>query len=165
MKNRINQGRAINFVLSSLFGMLLLVSCSEAPFYEKVVSFKDSSWTLAQKPKFEVVIEDTTILYDFVVTLRTTTDYKYSNIWFFWTTKTPNGESVREPFELKTNNPDGSWIGKNSGTIVENQLHFRQRKMTPKGKYTFTLEQAVTDSKLDEVLDIGLKIEKVKVTE
>jgi hypothetical protein len=30
-----------------------------------------------------------------------------------------------------------------------------------KGKYTFTLEQGITESKIDQVLDIGLNVEEV----
>lgn len=148
------------FVL--LLGASFLVSCSEVPFYEKVESFSKNEWTQKQKPSFTVDIQDTTALYDFVLTLRTTTDYKYSDLWIFWNTKTPNGENVREPFQLKIANADGSWIGKNTGTIVENQLHFQRRKIGVKGKYTFMLEQGVTEPKIGEILDVGLKVEKVK---
>lgn len=139
-----------------------LASCSESPFYEKVESFAGNEWKQNQKPTFSVQIDDTTAIYEFILTLRTTTDYKFNNLWIFWNTKTPNGENVREPFELRITNPDGSWIGKNSGTIVENQLHFQQRKIGVKGKYTFTLEQGITEPSIGEVLDVGLKVEKVK---
>lgn len=141
---------------------LFVTSCSEAPYFEKVVSFDNNKWEVNQKPTFEVEIDDTSVFYDFVLTMRTTTEYKYNNLWIFWNTKTPNGENVREPFEVKIAAPDGSWIGKNSGTIVENQIHFRQRKISPKGKYTFVLEQGITESVIDNVLDVNLKVEKVK---
>src|SRR5690606_33235075 len=100
---------------------LLLTACSEAPYYEEVVSFDGNEWTQKQKPEFTVEIDDTTAVYSFVLTLRTTTEYAYNNLWIFWNTQTPDGEKVREPFELLITNPDGTWIGKNSGTIVENQ--------------------------------------------
>lgn len=141
---------------------LFVTSCSEAPYFEKVVSFDNNKWEVNQKPTFEVEIDDTSVFYDFVLTMRTTTEYKYNNLWIFWNTKTPNGENVREPFEVKIAAQDGSWIGKNSGTIVENQIHFRQRKISPKGKYTFVLEQGITESVIDNVLDVNLKVEKVK---
>jgi len=149
------------FVLTIVAGFLL-TSCTEAPYYEKVVSFEGNKWSVNEKPTFEVEIDDTSALYDFVLTLRTTTEYKYNNLWIFWNTKTPNGENVREPFELKITAPDGSWLGKNSGTIVENQIHFRQRKIAPKGTYTFVLEQGITEEFIDNVLDVDLKVEKVK---
>lgn len=149
------------FVLTIAIGFLL-TSCGEAPYYEKVVSFKNNKWGVNEKPTFNVEIDDTSALYDFVLTLRTTTEYKYNNLWIFWNTKTPTGENVREPFELKITAPDGSWLGKNSGTIVENQIHFRQRKIAPKGTYTFVLEQGITEEYIDNVLDVDLKVEKVK---
>lgn len=139
---------------------LLLTACGEAPYYEKVESFNNNEWTQKQKPQFTVDIDDTSAVYSFVLTLRTTTDYAYNNLWIFWNTQTPDGEKVREPFEIKVANPDGTWIGKNSGTIVEHQLHFRNRKIEKKGKYTFTLEQGITEPVIKEVLDVGLKVEK-----
>jgi hypothetical protein len=77
-------------------------------------------------------------------------------------TKTPNKETAREPFELKITNPDGSWIGKKTGTIVENSLNFKRRKLPSKGKYTFILEQGITASKIDQILDIGLVVTEAK---
>lgn len=145
------------FVSALIF---VLVSCSKAPYYEKVYSFDNNEWKQDQKSVFKVNIDDTSSTYLFVLTLRTTTDYDYSNTWLFWTSETPLKEKVREPFELKIANPDGSWIGKSSGTIVENQLTFAERKITVPGEYTFTIEQAVTEQKLKDVLDIGLSIYK-----
>jgi hypothetical protein len=54
--------------------------------------------------------------------------------------------------------PNGNWIGKKSGTIVEHQLIFKRRKVPFKGKYKFKLEQAITEKSIDEVLDISLEV-------
>ena len=56
-------------------------------------------------------------------------------------------------------NPDGSWAGKKTGTVVETQLVFNRRKLPKKGTYYFTLEQGITMESLGEVLDIGLKVD------
>lgn len=154
MKGRI-QPIWILLILSALLG-----ACGKAPHYEKVVSFDNNEWNQKQKPQFEVEIDDTTAVYAFVLTVRTTTEYGFNNLWIFWNTKTPSGEKVREPFELKITNPDGTWVGKNSGTVVENQLHFRNRKIAEKGTYTFTLEQGITEPVIGDVLDVGLSVEK-----
>ena len=137
-----------------------MLSCSEAPFYEKVYSFKNKEWKQDQKMKYVVDIQDTEKVYDFTVTLRTTTDYKYNNLWVFMKTIAPDGSSGRRPYQLMVTNPDGSWIGTKSGTIVETTLSFRQRKMPIKGKYTFVLEQAITESKIDEVLDLVFRVQE-----
>jgi len=142
--------------------LFFFTSCEDRAYYQKSFGFKNNMWSQDVKPKFEVDFQDTTKLYDFVLTLRTTTDYKYSNLWIFLNSTPPVGESVREPYEIKTTFPDGSWIGKETGTIVEHQLVFKRRRLPFKGKYKFIVEQAITEKTIDEVLDISLRVEEVK---
>jgi gliding motility-associated lipoprotein GldH len=148
--------------LFSCLLMGMLFSCSEQPFYEKVYSFKNNEWSQRVKPSFTIDIKDINIEYNFVITLRTTTDYKFSNLWIYMNTITPDGTKAREPFQIAVTNPDGSWAGIKTGTIVELPLQFNKRRLPKKGKYTFTLEQGITDSKIDEVLDIGLRVTEGK---
>ena len=148
----------------TLLGVALFFnSCGKQPFYEKVYSFENKEWNQQVKPSFTVDIKDINQEYNFIVTLRTTTDYKYSNLWIFMNTETPNGEKAREPFQIPITFPDGSWVGTKTGTIVEHPLRFNKRKMPIAGKYTFVLEQGITESDIDEVLDIGFRVEKVEI--
>lgn len=142
---------------------LALFSCKEDSFYTKSYAFAHQEWNQDVKPVFKVNIQDTSILYDFVVTVRTTTDYAYNNLWIFLNTKPPHGQEVREPFEIKTTYPDGNWIGKKTGTIVEHELIFKRRKVPFKGMYTFTFEQAITLKKVDEILDISMEVKRAIV--
>lgn len=150
----------------SLFILLLplaiLFSCAEKPFYEKSYSFEGREWKQNVKLVYEVDFYDVSKPYDFTLFLRTSTDYKYNNLWLFMKTETPDGTTAREPFEIKITNPDGSWIGEKSGSIVTTPLYFRSRKMPLKGKYTFTLEQGITQSTIDEVHDLTLMINESK---
>jgi len=142
--------------------LFFFASCEDSAYYQKSFGFKNNMWSQNVKPKFEVDFLDTTKLYDFVLTLRTTTDYKYSNLWIFLNSTPPVGESVREPYEIKITFPDGSWVGKETGTLVEHQLVFKRRRLPFKGKYKFIVEQAITEKTIDEVLDISLRVEEVK---
>ena len=151
--------RYVLFLVTLLF---FFASCEDNAFYQKSFGFKNNIWSQNVKPKFVVEFQDTTKLYDFILTLRTTTDYKYSNLWIFLNSKPPVGESVREPYEIKTTFPDGNWIGKETGTVVEHQLVFKRRRLPFKGKYQFIIEQAITQKTIDEVLDISLRIEETK---
>ncbi|MEY4350969.1 MAG: hypothetical protein RL078_1032, partial [Bacteroidota bacterium] len=66
--------------LSSLFLLsLILVSCTQEAVYNKSFKFQDEVWNQNVKPSFEVDIQDTSVAYDFVFTLRSTTDYAYNN--------------------------------------------------------------------------------------
>lgn len=146
-----------------LFVAIIFTGCSDQAFYEKSYSFKDAKWNQDVKPRFVVDFKDTSEAYTFTLSLRTTTDYKYSNLWIFMKTITPEGIVAREPYQLKITNEDGSWIGNKTGTIVETPLVFSNRKLPKAGKYTFILEQGITNQEIDEVEDITFKIEKVKV--
>jgi len=148
-------------IVSLILFLVVLVSCSSTPTYEKSYGFNGNEWPQNVKPSFTVEIKDTTKEYNFVLTLRTTTEYKYSNLWIYMSTSTPDGQKAREPFEIKITNPDGTWAGKKTGTIVENSIYFRKRKLPKPGKYVFQLEQGITNSFVDEVLDVGLLVEEV----
>lgn len=141
---------------------IVLFSCGEQPLYEKVYSFNEREWSLDQKPEFKIEIQDTTAVYDISLTLRTTTDYKFNNLWIFLKTTIPDGQSERKPFQIRIANEDGSWVGTKTGSVVETSLDFPARKLPMKGEYTFTVEQAVTQSVIDEVLDIGLRVKESK---
>jgi gliding motility-associated lipoprotein GldH len=137
---------------------LVLASCTNEAIYTKAYRFQDKHWAQNVKPQFEVAVQDTTVLYDFIFTLRSTTDYPYNNLWIFLRTTPPFGKSVREPYEIKMAEPNGNWIGNKSGTVVEHQLVFKRRKVPFKGKYKFELEQAITEKRVAELLDISLEV-------
>ena len=48
------------------------------------------------------------------------------------------------------------------GTIVEHQLIFKRRKLPSKGKYTFMIEQGVTQKVLEDILDISFNVTKAE---
>jgi gliding motility-associated lipoprotein GldH len=146
-------------------GLMLWSSCGEQPHFEKVYSFNGKKWSQDVKPDFKVKIDDVSVPYAFTINLRTTTDYKYNNLWIFLKTETPDGTIERLPFQIMVANPDGSWVGTKTGTIVESALEFQARMMPVKGEYTFTIEQGITASEVDEVLDIGFRVRKVSTPE
>lgn len=140
--------------------LLFLASCGEQPYFEKTYSFENRKWEQEVKPEFKVKIEDVSQPYNITLFLRTTTDYPYNNLWVYLKTTTPDGTTKREPFEIKISNPDGSWVGTKTGTVVETALYFKERMLPQKGLYTFQLEQAITKSTVDEVLDLGLSVDQ-----
>lgn len=145
-----------------ILGLFLLTACGEQPLYEKVYSFEGKKWNQEVKPEYKVKIDNLAEEYDFTLSLRTTTDYPYNNLWVFMKTIAPDGTTAREPFEIMITNPDGSWIGNKTGTIVETPLYFKRRKLPFEGEYTFIIEQGITESIVTEVLDLGFRVEIAK---
>lgn len=148
------------FIVISLFSSaLLFTACSDNNvLYTKAYTFKNNTWEQDVKPVFKVEIKDTSLYYTMNVTIRITTDYLNSNLWFFMHSKAPNGETGREPYEVKVANPDGSWSGKTTGTIVENTVSFKHRKFPQKGIYYFTFEQGITEKTITNIMDISCSV-------
>jgi gliding motility-associated lipoprotein GldH len=153
------------FIYLAFFAVILLTSCKDNALYNKSYSFKNNEWKQSVKPSFVFEVKDTNKVYNFIIAIRTTTSYDYSNLWLYLNTKAPNGEKGREPYQMIISNPDGTWYGNKSGSIVENKINFNRRKFPKKGKYVFTVEQGVTEKVLDEVLDITFIVEEVKVSQ
>lgn len=145
------------------YGLLLilpifLISCGEQPFFDSAYSFKGKKWHEADTAVFHVEVEDTLQEYDFVLTFRNTTDYKYSNIWVNIATTAPDQTTsvIAQRIDLAAS--DGSWRGRVSGTVVENRLHYRTNNFPIPGTYEFKINQAVQQEVIDEVLDLSLRI-------
>lgn len=137
---------------------LLFISCGEQPFYDSAHSFEDKIWQESDTALFEVDVTDTLQEYDFILTFRNTTDYKYSNIWVNIATTAPDESTSVIAQRIKLAAGDGSWLGRTSGTVVENRLHYKTNNFPIKGKYLFKISQAVQQEVIDEVLDISLRI-------
>lgn len=146
--------------LSGAIALLILTSCVDTPLYTKSFSFKNNEWKQDVKPVFKVNIPDTATYFNITITLRTTTDYPYSNLWFFLHSSTPKGQTGREPIRLDIAHPDGSWVGEKSGTIVTTTASFKHRKFPQKGWYTFSFEQGITQEVAKEIVDISYTVER-----
>jgi gliding motility-associated lipoprotein GldH len=146
------------YIVGILILVTCLIGCQEQPFYQSSFSFKNHTWSRLQKPTFKVIVKDTSVRYNFILTVRTSTTYAFNNLWLYFNSKTPSKQSVREPYEEKISDKKGYWLGKKTGSIVENKLLFKQRKLPHPGVYYFMLEQGITKKVLYDVLDIGLEI-------
>lgn len=147
-----------------LFGLVILVvfsSCSEQVFFNQTHDFKQSKWTDQDTAVFVVDVDNTAINYNFLLTLRVSKKYKYSNLWVKVITIAPDGSESVLAQRIDVANADGSWKGLVSGSVVENRLHYKTNAFPLVGEYTFKLIQAVEQPVIDEVLDIGMRIEAI----
>ena len=151
------------FYLIIAFFSLTLLSCSENPSNIKGHKFSNEIWKAKEKISFDVNIPDTNSRHDITFYVRTTTDYKYSNIWMYMHTTDPSGKKNKRPIEIKMTNKDGSWIGEKTGSIVEHKYDLLKNvKFYMKGKYAFSFEQASNKGDLKNVIDATLVVESAK---
>ncbi len=139
-----------------------VVSCNTIDVYEKTTIFPAHSWNVSEKPSFSYEIQDTTSLYNIFLVLRHEDAYRYNNIWLNIGMKGPTDSiNVRREFIL-ANNTQG-WLGSGMDDIFEHRILFNDKPAAlQKGRYTFTLQQAMREDPLDHILNVGVRVEKVK---
>lgn len=149
----------VSFTSFILFLGLLMTSCEDHAFYDEAHSFDKNTWTEKDTAVFKVEVDDTDINYDFFLTLRTSKSYAYSNLWVTIETIAPDDSKSVISQRIDIANPDGSWKGRVTGSLVENRLHYRTTAFPLEGNYTFRIYQSVNQEKINDVMDISLRIE------
>lgn len=146
-------------VFAAICFAVLLVACDTKRYYENNLPIKNEVWNVNDKPFFEVEVEDTLQLFNFYINLRNNSSYEYSNIYLFLNTYFPNGEQSRDTIECMLADARGYWLGKGT-EIIEHQILFKRGVRFPmSGVYRFEFEQAMRKDELEDILDVGLRIE------
>lgn len=148
-----------------LFTSYIFSSCTTVDLYEKSVSIPGHSWKNNYKPVFNFTIKDTSSPYQLFLILRHNDKYNFNNIYINLITKQPGQDStqtVRYDLRLATDNE--GWLASGMDDIYEHripltptggQFYFRKP-----GDYNFSIEQIMRENPLDNVLNVGLRIEK-----
>lgn len=141
-----------------LLSATTLFSCTKDAFYEKFNTVDNREWKANQKAQFTVDVTDTVTKYDFLIHVRTTTDYKYNNMYLKVGFIDPDGVSQSSNIPIQMTGPEG-WLGKNTGSLITTSYApWARQNFTKPGTYTFEVEQMMQDSILFEVTDVGFAI-------
>lgn len=146
------------FIASILVGTLVFQSCNDQAIYDESYNFSQSTWTKKDTVSFKLEINDTITEYESVITLRTKKDYLYSNLWCYILVTSPDGSTSKVAQKIPIANPNGAWIGRVSGTLVESKLRFDAKPFPLKGTYLFQLVNATQEEEIPYVEDISLRI-------
>lgn len=152
----------VRFFSLIIVTMCILYACGSDAVFNKTVAISNRSWKDNFHPTFKVQITDTLSNHDFILTVRTTVDYPYANLWLYLTINGPMGKSSRFPLEIVTADPTGKWTGDKSGSLVSFSKLFIHDKFPKKGTYTLSFEQATTQKSLPEVVDVTLDVYTVE---
>ncbi len=136
-------------------------SCGNQSLYDEHFEINRGLWPKDQSVYFKIDVPDTATPYDFYLTLRHNTNYRYSNIYFFLNTTFPNGNTTRDTLECILANDEGKWLGKGWGNIKEDDILLNKNMKFPvAGTYEFSFLQAMREDTLKDIISIGLKITK-----
>jgi len=145
----------------SVILLLSLVSCNKDVLFDDTKRVPGGVWNQYDKLIFEVPIDDTINSYRFLLNIRHSTNYRYSNFFLFINSFFPDGNMARDTVECMLARPDGKWLGKGFAGMKDNQLLLRTGLRFPmKGIYIFEFEQGMREKSLEGISDIGFRIER-----
>src|SRR4030095_451788 len=146
-----------------LLALYILTSCTTVDLYEKTVSLSNHEWKGDYKPEFNFTITDTTALYQVFFVIRHTEKYNYNNIWVNYYYQPPNDTLHKEAREFQLATNEKGWLATGMDDIYEHRIKLAPDAGKLKaGSYKFILESIMREDPLKEVLNVGVRIEKVK---
>ena len=153
--------RLIKFSIIFLAFIILLQSCNTIDLYEQTIPIPKHAWNSNLRLNFTSVIKDSTGYYNIYFVLRHSESYHFNNIWIDFTAAFPNdtARTQRLNFQLATGN---GWLGTAMDDIIEQRLLINKQPIRlHAGTYKFSLVQIMREDPLQNILNAGIRIEKV----
>ena len=147
-------------------GSLLLfqTSCTTVDVFEKNAAIPQHAWSSQFKPSFSFEIKDTAARYNVYIVLRHTDAYRYKNIWVNLAIQPPTGDPRSQPLHLELATDEKGWLGSGMDDIFEHRIIINpERPASLKaGTYQYTVSNIMRDDPLNNILNVGIRLEKVK---
>ncbi len=141
--------------------MFLFAACNTIDVYEKTVAIPHHEWSSNNRLSFTFTATDTSAYYNIFLVLRHTESYHFNNIWIDFTSILPAKKPQTQRLNIMLANANG-WLGSAMDDIIEQRvLLFSQPTHLAKGSYTFMLQQVMREDPLQNILNAGVRVEKV----
>jgi gliding motility-associated lipoprotein GldH len=141
------------------------IGCLPAPYYQKEEVIPQNAWTYNFNPSFSFDITDTNADYKPYFLIRHTQAYPYCNVWVWVYVHTPGDTAVKkERINITLAETSGKWLGRGMGEIYEQRMPIDlgdSIKFDKPGTYKVSMEQNMRINPLPEVMNVGLRVEKV----
>lgn len=146
-------------MLLLLICALFICSCTTVDLYEKDATIPGFKWKSSFKPEFTFAIKDTTVRYELFLVLRHNEKYNYNNIWINLYSQPPGDTLHKAFFELQLANNE-KWLASGMDDVYEHRIKLTDPQYLKAGLYHFKVEQIMREDPLENVMDVGLRMEK-----
>ena len=143
---------------------ILFVSCFDLPYYSESATINSEGWSSADTVKFGFNISDETNRFDGQIDLRHTGDYRFSNLYLFIDVTYPNDKHRVDTLECVLADKRGRWYGSGLGDMVSHRIDYLEGVVFPlEGDYEIAITHGMRREPLEEITDIGLRIENLSL--
>ena len=155
-------------ILLSLVVVVFIASCDDSIVKTDFRETNNGSWNKDNTVEFSFSGLDTVQKHHIYINVRNDNTFPYSNLFLIARLDYPNGETITDTLEYMMAKPDGTWLGKGSGSIKENKLWYKENIVfSPSGVYTLRLSHAMRKNgnvdgviNLQGITDVGFQIVK-----
>ena len=154
------------FLLATTILLQGLIACNKLNLFERSVAMPQHEWKTSFEPSFSCTINDTTAFYDVSFILRHRDRYHYNNIWLQFTIIDPAGKKSQFNTEKVLGTNEKGWLGVGMDDIYEHRISLQDElakndiSLRKKGTYQFLIKQIMREDPLQEIMNVGLRIEK-----
>lgn len=160
---------ASRWPLIALFWITLLCTiggCTPLALYERSVSLRGQAWKSDYIPVFDFNISDTTASYHVAIVFRHRDRYHYNNIWLRVSVTDPQAKTYSFDTDLLLGTNENGWLGTGMDDIYEHRISLLKQllekgiSLRQTGTYRFSIEQLMREDPLEEVMNVGIRVEK-----
>ncbi len=140
---------------------MALGACDQNVILSETASIEAGKWAFEDTYAMETELSDTLAPMNFFILVRHGSNYKYQNLILYFKTYYPNNTYRVDTVDCPLAEKSGRWFGSGLGDLLDNQIMFKRNLQLPQaGNYKFELQHAMRSDTVDEIYDIGLRIEK-----
>jgi gliding motility-associated lipoprotein GldH len=144
--------------------LIILGSCTQTDLFEKNTNIPNMNWQSSYTATGSFKITDTISLFNIYIVVRHTDAYKYNNIWLNVGLQTPGDSMLVQKQNLLLGTDANGWSGVGMNDIWEEKklISGVPKPFKRAGEYKYSLAQIMRDNPLQHVMNVGLRVEKVK---
>jgi gliding motility-associated lipoprotein GldH len=139
----------------------LFAACNTIDVYEKTAPIPLHEWSSNNRLSFKFTSTDTSAYYNIYFVIRHSESYHFNNIYVDFTSVLPDKKQETQRLNLTLANGN-RWLGSAMDDIIEQRVPISKNPVRlAKGDYTFYLQQVMREDPLQNVLNAGIRVEKV----
>lgn len=144
-----------------LFIVLFFIGCKSNVVYEKNMPVLVSGWKMTDTLVYTIEVKDASKLYNLALNIRHRDVFDYMNFYIKFITIAPNNQVKENVISIPLSDDGGTWLGKCSGDICFYRTTILKKfKFEQNGKYIFRINQEMRKESLENLLDIGIRLEE-----
>ncbi len=141
--------------------LLFFCACSRNTVFSEYKHISHNSWSADSIVCFNFAIADTLSAYDIILSIRHTEQYPYQNMWLFVSDNSTTYGTAADTIEFYLADDRGRWLGNGYGDLHEMPVLYRQHTtFHTADTICIALQQAMRETSLKGISDVGLKIVK-----